>query len=221
MLFFAVPMLTIALFKDIKNRNIKSKLFLSAVLAAVLYYAAGMVFGVAYNSYHLIYIALFACAFFALIVSIRKTDTAALQKAIAWSLPSKGISIFLILSGIALFIAWLPDIIPTVIAGTTLPLIEVYTTEITYVLDMGIVSPLMFICLHLLKKKDGLGEVILAIILTTCVIIGVMLPAQTLFQTAAGIATPLPVLITKVSTFVILSVFAVFFDLKLFKNIKI
>ena len=35
--------------------------------------------------------------------------------------------------------AWLPDIIPTLIKDSPLALIEVYTTEPTYVLDMGII----------------------------------------------------------------------------------
>lgn len=67
-----------------------------------------------------------------------------------------------------------PDIITSLINGRTLMLIEIYTTEITYVLDMGIVSPLMFVCLYLLKK-NGLGDIVLAIILKACIIIGVIL----------------------------------------------
>lgn len=221
MLFLVVPMLTIALIKNIKKRTIKSKLFLAAIIGAVIYYAASIAFGVTYNSYLLIYIALFACSFFSLIITIRNIDLVELRKAQKWVLPTKGISIFLILSGISLFIAWLPDIIPTIVIGSSLPLIEVYTTEITYVLDMGIVSPIMFICLYLLKKKDGLGDVILAIILMTCGIIGIMLPVQTVFQLLAGIKITPPVLIIKVGIFIVLAVFAAYFNLKLYKNIKV
>ena len=53
--------------------------------------------------------------------------------------------VFLVLSGFSLFVAWLPDSIQTLINDSPLALIEVYTTEPTYVLDMGIISPLMFI----------------------------------------------------------------------------
>lgn len=85
---------------------------------------------------------------------------------------------------------------------------------------MGIISPLMFICLFLLKKKNGLGCVILAAILTLCVIVGVMLPIQTVFQMLAGIEIPIPVLIVKVGMFVLLAAFAAFFYIKLFKSIR-
>lgn len=40
---------------------------------------------------------------------------------------------FLIVTGISLFVAWLPDIITSIKNGTSLDLIEVYTTEITYI----------------------------------------------------------------------------------------
>lgn len=220
-LILVVPLLIIALIKEIKNRSIKTKLFLTATLGMVLYYAASICFGVTYNSYLLIYIALFACSLFAFIISMKSIDTDALRKSQKWHLPSTGISIFLVASGIALFVAWLPDIISALLDGTTLPLIEVYTTEITYVIDMGIISPLMFICLYMLKKKNGLGDVTLAIILMACMIIGFMLPVQTVFQILAGIEMPIPFLITKVAIFVVLSAFATFFNIKLYRKIKV
>lgn len=51
------------------------------------------------------------------------------------------------------------------ITGDTLSLIEIYTTENTYVLDMGIISPLCFVCLYLLQKREPLGTMILVILL--------------------------------------------------------
>ncbi|HKG69509.1 MAG TPA: hypothetical protein VKA92_11620, partial [Segetibacter sp.] len=50
------------------------------------------------------------------------------------TLPFRGVYIFLILTGIALFVAWLPDIISSLINKRPLALIETYTTEVTYVL---------------------------------------------------------------------------------------
>lgn len=220
MFFLVVPMLIVALIGEIKKRTIKSRLFLTSVIGAVLYYSASISFGVTYNSLQLVYIALFSSSLFALIVLVKSISTDELRKKSKWTLPSKGVTIFLVLSGISVFVAWLPDIITSLVTGKSLSLIEIYTTEITYVLDMGIISPLMFICLFLLKKKDGLGDIALAIILTTCGIIGVMLPIQTLFQTLAGIEISLPALITKVGSFIILAIFAMLFNIKLYKSIK-
>ena len=47
-----------------------------------------------------------------------------------------------------------------------------------------------------------------------------MLPIQTIFQLAAGISIPIPALITKVFIFVLLAVFAVFFDYRLTQQTK-
>lgn len=220
MLFLVVPMMVIALIREIKTRTIKSKLFLTAVTATVFYYAASIALGVTYNSLHLAYIALFSCSLFALILLIKNIKAGDLRKMQKWPLPSKGLKVFLVLSGISLFVAWLPDIIISLMERKSLTLIEVYTTEITYVIDMGIISPLIFICLYLIKQKDGLGDIILAIILMECTVIGVMLPIQTLFQSLAGIEIPVPALITKVGIFVILAAFAIYYNTKLFKNME-
>lgn len=219
-LFLVVPMMAIALIREIKKRTIKSKLFLASVMATVLYYAASIVFGVTYNSLHLIYIALFSGSLFALIILIKSINTVELRKMQKWIIPSRGLNVFLIISGVALFVAWLPDIITSLMSGKSLALIEIYTTEITYVLDMGIISPMIFICLFLLKKKDGLGDILLTMILKMCGIIGVMISVATLFQTLGGIEIPVPALITKIGIFIVLAAFAAYFDIKLFRNIK-
>ncbi|MDF2985870.1 MAG: hypothetical protein K0R50_1380 [Eubacterium sp.] len=135
------------------------------------------------------------------------------------SLPFKGIYIFLAITGAVLIIAWLPDIISALVAGRSLALIEIYTTEITYVLDMGIIGPAALICLIKLTKRNGLGYILLSLLLTLCIAIGVMVPIQTIFQYRAGIETLLSVLITKVGSFSVLSAFALFFIIKLYKNI--
>jgi hypothetical protein len=220
MLVLVLPLLVVGFIRNVVTRSIKSKLFLASILGVILYYAASISFGVTYNSLHLVYIGLFSSSLFMLIQTVRSIDTVKLREAQNWKLPTRGITIFLILSGFALFIAWLPDIIPTIINGTPLPLIEVYTTEITYVIDMGIISPMMFLCLYLLKKKDGLGEIVLAIALTLCGIMGIMLPIQSVFQLLAGIDIPIPVLVTKVGIFVLLAMFATFFNRKLYLGIR-
>ena len=130
-----------------------------------------------------------------------------------------GMKWFLILSGVALIVAWLPDIVPTLISGETLPLIGVYTTEITYVLDMGIISPVCFVTLYLMKKKNPLGMVLFAILLKTCIIVGIMIMPQTVCQVLSGIDIAFPILATKSLSFVLLGGFAFYFNRKLYQEI--
>lgn len=219
-LFMVIPLTIVALFKEIKSRTMKSKLLLTSINGIGLYYAACMAFGVTYNSFLLIYIALFGLTFFTMILLISEIRPEELHLQSDHVVPTRGLSLFLVLSGLSLFVAWLPDIIPTYFTGNSLSLIEVYTTEITYVLDMGIVSPIIFICLYQLKRQIKFGKVILPILLKTCEIIGIMVICQTLTQNLAGITLPLPALIIKVGIFVVLSTFAFYFDRQFFKSLK-
>lgn len=121
--------------------------------------------------------------------------------------------VFLILAGASNIVTWLPDVLHSLFTGSTLERIEMYTTEITYVLDMGIISPLVFIVIYLLiKKKSYISLVLYRMILVTLKVIGVMLPIQTLVQLRAGIYIPIPELITKVTIFVTLAIISIYFD---------
>jgi len=217
----AVPLLILSIVLDMKKRTLKSRLFLASVISIFTYYSASIVFGVTYNFLQLVYIALFSLSFFGLILAITSIDSSLLVKRTVGTLPIKGIYIFLILTGVALIVAWLPDIITSLIHQQPLQLIEVYTTQITYVLDMGVIGPTTLICMCMLKKQSGVGYILLGVLLTMCVLIGIMLPIQTMFQVNAGIEFSTVTIATKVGSFVLLALFALYFDIRFFKSIQI
>lgn len=219
-LVLVIPMTIVALIKEIKSRTMKSKLLLMSINGISLYYAASIAFGVTYNGLLLIYIALFGLTFFAMVGHISEISRDELHDKSDQVKLTRGLSIFLLLSGVSLFVAWLPDIIPTYFTGNSLSLIEVYTTEITYVLDMAIVCPIIFICLYQLKHQIEFGKILLVMILKTCELIGIMVIFQTLFQVLSGIYLPLPVLIIKAGIFVVLSTFALYYEQKFYKGIS-
>lgn len=219
-LFVAIPLLVISLVLDIKKGTIKSRMFLMSVITIITYYSTSIAIGVSYNNLHLLYITLLAVSFFGFIIAIGSIDRKILEESISINIPCKGIYTFLIVTGIVLIVAWIPDIVTALIANRSLAMIEVYTTEITYVLDMGIMGPSAILCIFLLKKRKGLGYIILSSLLTFSCIMGILLPIQTVFQLMAGIELPLPVIITKVFSFVLLALFALYYNIKLFKNIK-
>jgi hypothetical protein len=219
-LFFAIPVLLVSLILDIKRRTLKNRLFLMSVISTFTYYSTSIAFGVTYNMLHLAYIALFSASLFGLIIAIGSLDKRQVSESVGVGLPYKGIYIFLALTGIALIAAWLPDIISSLVGGRSLALIEIYTTSVTYVLDMGVIAPAALICLFHLKNRSGLGYVLLGLLLTVCILVGIMLPIQTAFQLSAGVEIPGPVLVTKVATFVALAFFALYFNIKFFRSIK-
>ena len=214
-LLILVPAFVITLIKKLKNRDSVSDLNMLALYAVAFYYSASVSFGITYNIFHLIYIALFGCSLFGIFLFASEIKKDELNFSV-----TKGIKAFLILTGAALIIAWLPDIIQSLIEGEPLAHIDVYTTEVTYILDMGIVGPLCFICLSLLVKNDKLGVVIFAALLKLYIFVGFMIISQTIFQTLSGYELTVPEIATKSITFVLLGGFALYFDSKLHKGLK-
>lgn len=211
-LFALVPLFVYTYLFYRKNSNVISEIKLISVYAVAFYYGASIAFGVTYNQIFLVYVILFTSSLFGMFSHIRKVKVQ--QKLLV----TKGLSVFLILAGIALIVAWMPDIISAMVTGETLSLIGVYTTEITYVLDMGIISPMCFVCLYLLKKKEGLGVILLAVLLKLCIIVGIMIIPQSICQVLSGVEIALPVLVTKGLSFVVLGGFALYFNRKLYRE---
>ncbi|MCM0650173.1 hypothetical protein NBE98_17540 [Clostridium swellfunianum] len=219
-LFFAIPILITALVLDIKRKGLKHRIFLISIISLFTYYSTGIAFGVTYNVLHLIYIALFSSSLFGLIIAISTIDKEQIENSTGDKLPFKGIYVFLLLTGISLIVAWLPDIIKSLALGRSLELIEIYTTQITYVLDMGIIAPTALMCIYELKKRSKIGYILLALLLTVCTVVGIMLPIQTVFQLKAEIPLSLAAAVTKIATFVVLAFFALYFNIKFYRNIK-
>jgi hypothetical protein len=84
---------------------------------------------------------------------------------------------------------------------------------------MAIISPVIFICLYNLSKGKNIGYILLGIILIVVVMVGIMVIFQTIIPIRAGIEMPLGAIITKVGIFVILALVAIYYEIKLFKNI--
>ena len=88
------------------------------------------------------------------------------------------------------------------------PGIASYTTEVTYVFDLGIIVPLSILAGVLLLRRAPLGYLIAATLQIVLVIVGILVTSQTLFQAQAGIDLPLGVFIGKAGSFMLLSLIA-------------
>lgn len=219
-LFFGIPVFIFALIFDIKKQTLKARIFLVSMLFSFAYYSASLAFGVTYNKLFLVYLLLFSASLFGLIVSFLSINMKSVSENVKGKLPYKGIYVFMLFVAIFLFIAWLPDIIQSLLNNRSLALIEVYTTEITYIIDMGILVPIAIACIVLLKKRNGLGYVLFEAMLVLCLLIGVVLTFQSVFQIKAGVEIPLPQLITKAGIFYALTALAIPLIVKLNKSIK-
>ncbi|MDR0888326.1 MAG: hypothetical protein LBM21_00315 [Coriobacteriales bacterium] len=219
MLAVVVPWLIVSwVFSRRSTASTGSRLSLMAALALVVYDAASEAFGITFNYYELIYIALFGLSLFALVALIVKAPFNKLAICYNEKRASDGdvhtriggvrvewFYAFCVAGAIALIVAWLPDILQALFAGGTLARIETYTTEITYALDMGIISPCLLVCAWLLHKRRGEGIAMLFVLLAVCVCVGIMLSLQTVFQLAAGVTLTIAEIIAKVASFIALA----------------
>lgn len=214
-LLAVVPLFILAFIKKAKDNSNVNKVNLMALYGVAFYYSTSVALGIKYNQLILIYIALLGCSLFGLFKIYREIH---LEKMVYP--PTRGLKVFLVISGLAIAVAWMADIIFALFSGRPPELIGVYTTVVTYVVDLGIIAPLCLICLHLLNRKDPLGTVTLAGILKLCIVIGIMMLPQTAAQYLAGIEVPLPVLITKSASFLALGGFAYYFERKLYASLR-
>lgn len=219
-MFFTLLLLFVALMKYRNNNSQKSLLFLTGLLSIHLYYSFSQGFGVVYNQLHLIYILSFGTCFFSFICCLIQLNAQKLAQKQRWNPNIRGIRILLVVAGISLFVAWLPDILSSLLSGNSLEQIDIYTTEITYVIDMSIISPFIFVVLYLLKKNQMSLHIYLPITLILCTGVGVMVILQTIVMVFAGIELPLAALLTKVGSFILLSAFSFYYGLRYFRQLS-
>ena len=216
-LFLAVPMLAVSLYYA-KKGTICGRLFLTAVLAYLLYIAASVSMGVAYNNLFLVYTVQFATALFAFILAFSGIDVADLARRTSEKLPRKGIAALLFFAGAGVTFAWLPDLL-SALAENRIPFIQTYTTGLTDVLDLGIIAPSAFLAGILFLRRKPLGTLLAATLMIVLAIVAVTVTSQTVFQTLAGLTFPIPVYVFKVGSFVVLGAFAVGLIVRLVQSI--
>lgn len=217
MLFVCIPMLAAALY--FYNRgSLRGKVFLTGVLAYMLYTTTSFAIGVAYNNLFLLYIASFSASLFAFVLSFSSIDLPGLAKRTTARLPRRGIVALMIVSIVGLIAAWVPELVIAVMEGGIPPL-NGYTTMITDVLDLGIIVPACALAAVLILRKDPLGTLTASTLMIVLINIAVVVTSQTIFQTAAGITVPVPVLVIKAGTFVVMGFFAVWLTARLIGSI--
>ncbi|HVN53045.1 MAG TPA: hypothetical protein VMT46_01850 [Anaerolineaceae bacterium] len=218
-LFAALPML-IAAFVVAQRGSLRGRLFLAGILAYFLYNAASIALGVAYNNLFLVYVAYFSASLFAFGLAIRSIDLSDLSARVSPGLPRRGIAILLIVAGLAVLVAWLGDIIGPLVSGGV-PGIASYTTEATYVFDLGIIVPACGLSAILLLRRNPLGLLSSLVLLVLLAVIGLVVATQTIFQSLAGFNLGPGEFVGKAGSFMVLSLFAIGLTVRYLRGIGI
>ncbi|MCZ2839165.1 hypothetical protein [Modestobacter sp. VKM Ac-2985] len=166
----------------------RGSLLLTGALGHLAYVSANQALGVAYNPLYLAYVALLSASLVGFAAALAATDRAALQ-AVAddAGLPHRTLSRFLITSAAVTALVWLQPLVSALLQGTAPALLDVYTTPVTYSLDLAIVVPAAALAGLLVRRRDPFGYLIAAPLLVTIVMLLPTIALSTLFQAQAGI----------------------------------
>jgi hypothetical protein len=218
-LILGVPALICSLLRY-QRGSMRGGLLLAGTLAYFLYNYCSMAFGAAYNQLFLIYVALMSASLFGLILTLMSFDLAMLPVHFSPHLPRRNIGIYEIVAGVILLLIWLVlSIIPALVEGKTPPEVWSYTTVITYAIDMGILAPVLIAAGVMLLHREPLGYLLSATLLVFTVMLGINLLTAGTMQMLAGLIN-IGQFIGFVASFAILTVYAIWFTLALFRNVS-
>lgn len=179
-----------------RNGSPRGTLLMTGSLGYLLYVYANYALGVAYNPLYLAYLTVLSASLFGFVAAFREMDRAALAVVAADPRgPHRSLSWFLLASAAGTAVVWLQPLVSALLKGTAPELLDVYTTTVTYSLDLAVITPAAAMAGLLVRRREPLGYLIAAPLLVTIVLLLPSISLATALQAAAGIAfTPAEVI---------------------------
>ncbi len=181
-------------------------LLLAARWPTLLYNAASLALGAAYNNLFLLYVAYFSASLFAFILAFSAIDPQQLAGRAGNGLPRGGMAALLFLRD-WLLAAWLGDILSALLQGSV-PAIASYTTEANLRVSTGHHRPAVFPVRRTAAAPGAPGPAAGRQPVGPAGHRGVMVTVQTLFQMQAGITLGAGEFIGKAGSFMLLALVA-------------
>jgi hypothetical protein len=199
------------------RRTTAAGLLVSAgVMAWLVYVYASLALGaVVYNPLFLVYVATYASAGIALLITV--TAAAGLRRGTVPRAP--GLALFLTASGVMTLGVWLGPLAASLLAGSTPALLDHYTGRVTDALDLGIITPACFAAAILVARRRPLGVLLAAPLLVLEAMLLPMIVAQLIRQLSLGVAFAPAEIAGPIGGFLALSALALIFLVRLLRRI--
>ena len=218
MLFVCIPLLVVSILLY-RRGSLRGRFLLTGALACFLYNAASLAFGAAYNNLFLLYLVYFSASLFAFVLPFTSIDLRALPAHVAPRLPHRGIAVFMFVAGLSPCV-WLIEIVAALVQGQAPQNLASYTTDVTTLIDIGIITPAAFLAGTLLLRRKPLGYVLASTLLILLVLVGLVVVGQTVMQMLDGIVLSTGELAAYVVPFVSLSLIAVWLTARMLRNLS-
>lgn len=213
-----LPLLLLA-FRLYRRGSLRGGLVLTGALSFFLYYGASLAFSVAFNRLFPVYVALLSVSFFAFISALTALDAASLAARLSARLPRRGLAAFLIVAGLGVFSIWASELIGPVLDGRTPANLGADTSLFTHAFDIAIIAPVVVLTGLAVLRREPLGYLLAAPLLVLCTLIGLVVIAQTVAQTLAGITFPIGVYIGMIGSWIILGACAIGLAIAYFRSL--
>ncbi len=181
----AVPML-LWLLIAYRRASLRAALIASALLTWFVYVYASLALGAAYNELFLVYVAIVAASGTALVRLIGSLDIDTVHARALTAAPYRGVAALLAIAGIVTAVVWLMPLVDATITGEPPALLDHYTTTVTDVLDLAIITPLALATAALAHRRHRATVAAAMPLLGLLIALLPMIAAQSAFQLEAG-----------------------------------
>lgn len=216
MIFVALLLLVCMIFLPSKKKGI---LLATGLQCCILYASTCSIMGLSFNRLFLVYLIQFSSSLFAFISLTSRLKNEDFFDENEYSKQHKGLATFLIIGGCSVLV-WLSFIIPAMITGSPNDFIEIYTTEPTFTIDLGIILPTCIATGIGLLQKKRFSFNISSVLLTLIICVGACVIMQTVVQLRMNIVLGIGQMIGLVGSFIILGAIAIFLNVRLLKSVK-
>lgn len=199
------------------SKKAYAKLLVTGLQCGILYESVCLIMGISFNRLYPLYLIQFSSILFAFLLSLSQLKEDLCFNETLYNKRLTGTAIFMMIGGCSVLV-WLTFIIPAVITGSPSEFIEIYTTEPTFALDLGIIFPSCIATGIGLLKKNKFAYAIASVLLTLITCVGACVIAQTIVQMQFGIVLSIGQMVGLVVSFVILGCIATVLNYRLYKN---
>lgn len=207
-LFLGIPLLLLATLLY-RRGSLRGGLLLPGTLVYFLYVYASYGLGIAYNRLFVVYILLFSTSLWAFALAFRSIEAQLFSEQVSPHLPRRGLAIFMLASGLVTLVVWLAPLLDALVRNVPPPLLGPYTTKITDVLDLGIITPATFVSGVLILRQNPLGYLMALSMLVLEIMLAPMIAAQTVSQLMAGVSFTTAEIVGPMAEFIILALVAI------------
>jgi hypothetical protein len=125
----------------------------------------------------------------------------------------------MVASGLVTLVVWLAPLLDALVRNMPPPLLGPYTTKITDVLELGIITPATFITGGLILRRDPVGYSVALSMLILEIMLAPMIATQTVSQLLAGVSFTTAEIVGPLTGFIVLALVAIWILTALLRNV--